>query len=782
MTDINNMSLDEICREMKNLKLFPHDIINISKDFSIYVSFMEKYKEDTWDFIKKHEDKIDKEKLVYVLTNAAKDYLIASKNFKNPNKLKIQKAYETGLKLLNGIKRTFPTVIAKDGKFVFEAVGSVNDLKLDNRQKNEAQNYELKKMEESGVDRYTLVFGVIDEFSSCVCKSNENADTFSRILRYNCKKVIKKYKMKGVEENEEFYIDTYVSEIRDYLKRFPKEFNMEKIMLLSAWRMKNSLENESEKLKEDEIKDIIKCMKYYNENIKKNISIKETIQKSVFGPEIGEIQYSTEELREDFKKVIGDKYYSDIELEDIKSKILNGESNLSDLENPQIYNLINFTNEEVNNIKSNYQNFDVLLKLNHISKEEAKEIIQKNRFSIGYETIKILASKRFISENDIKEMYLNGNISTSTMEEIVNDTRFNIEITCQELLNKYEEFLESREDDVKLTRVKKYGKLAKKINSKDPKMEEEFYGEIIDKLYSNRDELDLDELYDLEILPIQTLIDWDGEERIYKLIENLKLKSEDIVQLLKRDILNIQKMGNALVKSKSSKIEKIKYICDSFSYQCNTKEEADEQAINAESLTQYVEMSNIIKDVDENAFLERGQSEHKKTIKLGNGKKRKEYVSDIISRWNLFKELDDNCTVEMYNDGTTKFELPNVNGGTVVFEKTLKMKDDVMVPDYAKATYIMSYSDYIKNRPRIEQQAYTSKDSKTSDVVLGINRKTLVSMYNCHQADKIIHSPAWGKRVKEKLGGSIINLYGEQKENRIDSLINKIEKSRTLID
>ena len=776
MRDVKKMTLDDIYKNMQNLKLFPYDIVNITKDFSTYINIMEKSNMDTWNFIKKHEDAIDKEKLVYVLTEKAMGYLIQTRGIFDKDRYKVEIAYQNGIKFLSGCKRNFPLVSAKNGRFVIEKVGNISDFNSGPPKK--VKNHELNSMIKGEVEKFTLVFGIIDDFPSFLCSSEENSNIFSNILRYNCSNEIKKQKVNDGEISEEFCMKCYTDEISDYLTRFPKEFDMDKIMLLASFRMKNALENESDKLEDYEKEEIIKCLKYYDKNLKKYISIKGNIQKSPFSPEKVDFQYSTEEFKKDFKKIINDKYYSDSELNEIKSKILNGEINLTDLENSQIYHLIKFDKDEVEKIKSNYQNFDILLKLNDMSKEEAQEIIQKNGFSINYKTIKILVSKRFISEKDIMEMYLNENISLNTMIDIIDDGNYNVEVTSQELLKKYEEFLEEREDDKKLARLKRYGKLSKEINSKGVKKQEDFYEEIIEELYSNNDDIDLDELYDLDVLPIQTLIDWDGEERIYKLVENLKLKTEDVENLIKEDKLTIQKMGNALVKSKFSKLDKINYICDSFSYPCSNQQENEERDIVADTLSQYVELGDKIKEVKEE--ITPGNGGHRNPA--NHTIKRKKYVSDVLARWRLFKELDNNCKITGYFDGTTRFDLPNVNGGTVVFEKTLKLVVDQMIPDYAKATYVMSYSDYIKNRAKIEQQVSTSNNSQTSSNGLGINRKTLIDMYNKGQADKIIHSPAWGKKVKEKLGNHSISLYGRSKEDRIDSLIKKIEKSRTLID
>ena len=57
-----------------------------------------------------------------------------------------------------------------------------------------------------------------------------------------------------------------------------------------------------------------------------------------------------------------------------------------------------------------------------------------------------------------------------------------------------------------------------------------------------------------------------------------------------------------------------------------------------------------------------------------------------------------------------------------------------------------------------------------------------MEMHKNNAAEKITHSPSWGRKIKEKLGGQSISLYGKEKEDKIDSLIAKIEKSRTLVD
>ena len=780
MADINKMSLDKIYNEMQKLKIFPNDLINITTSFHDYVELAEYYKkdEDTWEFIKKHEKFIDKEKLVFLLTYASRMYIILSENLVDSNKWKLEAAYENGLKLLNGKKRSFSILSYSDGIGSIDFVGTVNDLKSDNSKKNKSLE-ELNQMAFQGIDKYSIIFGFIDEFSPCVCNSRENAEMFTRVLRQNCKNQIKKFEEDGGEENEDFYVELYSRYIMDYLIRFPKEFNMEKIMLLSAWRMKNAMEDEPDKLDEEEKEIIVKCLKYYKDNIKKVFTISGTIQKSPFSPEIVDFTYSTEEFKKDSMKIINDKYYSDVELEDIKTKILAGQINLADLENPIIFNLLNFKKEEIASLKSNYKNFEILLSLNYINQKEVQKLIKDNNFLLELDTIELLYKKRFIDEKAIYDLYFKGNITLDKMKTIVNEEKYKVDVNTDDLLNYYSDAHQNPEDEEKLDKVKKYGKLVKEIKSENAKKQKEFYDEVVENLYLYYDELDLEELYDLDVLPIQTLIDWDGEERIYKLVENLKLKTEDVSMLIKEDKINIQKMGNSLVKSKASKLEKIKYICDSFSYSCNTQQETEERDRIADSLNDYIEMADFIKEIDENDTT--GHGGGRKPVNPVH-KKRKCYVSDVLSRWNLFKELDNNCTTEIYADGTTRFDLPNVNGGTVVFEKTLKSQKNQMVPDYAKATYIMSYAEFFKNKSQIEQQVAMSQNGQSTGNIIGINRKTLIDLYESGNADKIIHSPAWGTRIKQMLGAPIISAYGKTKEDRIDSLIKKIEKSRTLMD
>lgn len=778
MKNLKEMSIHEIYVEMNHLDLYLSDLINISKDFSAYMELVKEYKdEEMWDFIKKHDDKIDKEKLVYVLTEGAREHIIKRKNDNSTNGLMVKQAYKNGRKLLSNCKKTFPIIYGQNKMFYFKSVGSVADLKIDDSKKNHPQNLEFEKMIENDIARYTLIFGIIDEFIPCISKSEENADIFSKILRYNCKRKILKHKMENEEKNDEYYVNYYIEEITEYLKRFPKEFNMEKIMLLSAWRMKNTMENEPEKLDEEEKKQVVKCLKYYGDNIKKHFSIEGNIQVSPFGPEKDSFSYSTDEFRNDLQKIIGEKYYRQEELAQIKSKILNDEMNLSELSNLRLFSLLAFDESELVKLKKDYKNFDILLGLGQINQKEAQKIIEENEFLLEISTIELLYKKRFIDKKSIFNMYFRGNITLDKMMEIVENKEYDIRLRSGDLVNYYIDARKNVEDEEKVNKVKKYGKLFKGINNDNLEDNNEVYDEVIDNLYLHFEDLDLDELYDFEVLPIQTLIDWDGKERIYKLAQNLKLKSEDVAKLIKENQINIQKLGNSLIKSKASKMEIINYICDSFSYPCSSKNEEKERDIIADTLIEYVEMGDSIIEIKDK--IKPGKGGHRNPV--SPTKKRNRYVSDVLQRWRLLKELDDNCNITSYPDGTTRFDLPNVNGGTVVFEKSLKLVRNQMVPENDRATYIISYADFVKNKSLIEQQVIAKKN-RTNSNTLTVNRSMLTNMYINGQAERITHSVAWGERVKEKIGGQCISLYGKDKEDRIDSLISKILKSRTLVD
>lgn len=210
-----------------------------------------------------------------------------------------------------------------------------------------------------------------------------------------------------------------------------------------------------------------------------------------------------------------------------------------------------------------------------------------------------------------------------------------------------------------------------------------------------------------------------------------------------------------------SEVEKINFIFGSFDGSGETEEEIKAQTDARMYLMQSLKMSGDLSNNNKDNIHKTEKGD------LDSPVKRKRYIADPVYRWKLMSTIDSYYTQDVYEDGTVIFCLPNVNNGTVIIEKMYKFTGDEVKMNYGSATYIMSQEEF-----------YNHKDSIIQNNK--INRKVLIGMKE--SANKLIHSPSWGKSLKRNLNISKENGYSEEKINEIDCLIEKVQESRTLMD
>jgi len=590
-----------------------------------------------------------------------------------------------------------------------------------------------------------------------------NAKIFNYFSDINIEKKLEEFttqnpnaELKEIQK-EEFIID--LREKIDFVRKWIGNINVDNLLLTIAYRVKKNLENIEEKELEGVYCNILKRAAKCIENPKAKISGKMCFnieEKPKY------IEYSMKQLEKDVGRIIKNQYYSDERIKREREEVLTGEVEVAEIESADVLRKLGFSLKEKRElINKNPQNLEYLV--DDLEKEDILSSLRNaKKFKYNFMFIDYLYMSGNLNKENLVELYMNENLDLAEILELNENYDLQEAVKVDELINYYKKSV----DDLNLQKdYEIYAKLFREVCIKDKENDEkeEIIEQISEKIVENTDDekLAFRSLYKQDILPIQTLIEWNDEDIIYELIENQEIKPIDIKQLLVTGKLSLPRTYTVLVNSNLTDKEKMNFIFSSFDGTGENEEEIRMQDEARMYLIQAIKMSKTfssVKEIDSQVHREKGTS----------GVKGNQYVSDPVYRWRLFSQIDQECSTQVYTDGTVKFTLPNVKNGTVVIEKMFKKTKEGNAINYGSATYVMSQEEFLKNRADIEQNG-------------AINRNVLIEMKEEGNADKVVHSANWGKALKKDLDILVESGYSQEKITKIDELIEKIEKARQLV-
>lgn len=791
MRKLSKMSIENIIMEV-GLDIYKNQISCLLRDTNPLMKLdnsmeREATAEEMIKFLIDNNNNVDKEKLVYIIAKNTKENMleISNKSLNVVEELQYQKSesyYQKCLKLLENVEVEFPVFQVEDGITRIKKFWTMEDLENDKRKPQkkmpkDRRQKNLKKLNE--IDKQIplecfFMIGSLSDLEKFVCYYKGNGPVFKNVVINNTSMLLVKFvaenEKKGriVEEgSEEFENKKYMlllEQSKKVLLDHPEKFDIDKFLLISAYRAKDLLESDNE-LFEEERKNNIRIMQIAHEFIENPMLKVSGRIKTLYSSNYKQISYSMEMLKKDVEKIINEKYYSKAEISEEKRKILEGEIDLGKVGFPKYLNILDFSKKEKRElIEKNPKNIEYLTILGELEPEQVQEsLINTEGFKFDSIFIDSLYRNAVINKRDIIDLYMKNNMDLSNAVNMNEEHDLQPEITIEELMRYYEEM---KQDEEKARAFDRYRLLFRelKIKGKSPEVRDEIAEQIAMKVCEADTEYkDFRNLYEVNLLPIKTLIEWNDDEIVYDLIENSSLKPRDAKDLLMKGMLDLKKVYFVLKNSDLSDAEKMNFIFSSFDGVGKTMEEIN---IQNEARMYLIQAINIQKEFG--GFEESEIKEQTRTRGEG-GVKRNQYVTDPVHRWQLFSQIDENTVSQAYSDGTVAFTLPNVKNGTVVIEKLFKRTKNGVKINYGAATYVMSQEEFFKRKSEIEF------DNK-------INRKVLIEMQEEGIADKLVHSSKWGKALKENLDISRENDYSQEKIERIDNLVDKIEKARELID
>ena len=294
---------------------------------------------------------------------------------------------------------------------------------------------------------------------------------------------------------------TYVKELKNILEKTILHFDIKKLLLISAFRFNDALENHF--FRDEDIlyvKEIlqkvsehlpvtnyeIECMlevRYKNKEVEKE-ELQEESDKVIEE----KVKYSVKDLKKCISKFAGDTYLTEEFIAEYKEKINSDEIKLLDI--PAEYLEIIFSNDELEDLsKKSEENLIFVYRMNNWSTRKILDKIIEKKF-LNKELLKALIEDKKIEGNQISELYNMGLISIENIAKIKNDIDLTQYIGFEIIDTYYEKIKNSPEDKEIINKYKRSLDLYKEvyINGKSKEEIEEISEAIFEKIVTKYSE------------------------------------------------------------------------------------------------------------------------------------------------------------------------------------------------------------------------------------------------------------------------------------------------------
>ena len=445
-----------------------------------------------------------------------------------------------------------------------------------------------------------------------------------------------------------------------------------------------------------------------------------------------------------------------------------------DLSNEMLINL--YADNLINmDVLESYGEKELVIEVFNQGKLHEKDLREAMiRFPIPLEKQQIYEfyEKGVLSVRDILDLYLKDRINLDMIKEINEDLpekeKVNTELKEEELVDLYQKSKKeknSRNKDTNENATMKYKRyrllyqtfLREKLENKE---KQELDKKILENM-PNMTQVDFIELYKDNLLTIETIIEYGGNELVNDLAVKGILKPSDAKLYFQSEKENID-IEEILRNPDMDDTEKMILIYSTYD---DDKEKRD----------------YLVKYLQTHATDVKGDATTQKERRDGNGSEgEKKTVTDPYERWRLFTLLDEDYT-KRYVDGYLVVHLNNTQ--KTIVEKMYQKRVGKVIPAYGTATFVLDTDEYEK----MENELIQDKRFKIADL-----RKK--SKENPEKISKITHHPpvldeegkektSWGKRLLEKVcNQKAETIYSEEEINDINACMKDIEKSRQALE
>lgn len=670
MNTVSKMSLEEIFDRVP-LLMMENDIQHFCNDINVVKEFLKRFyskhksQREKEQFLIENSNAINKENLVLLMADNYQNNLVmiekrmkeltslinrSQKNRKNLEEYaKFYKQYiiqQQSLKELLNISKGIEAIITY---YYYDQEEKRNKIEvIDSREvidgKRVSKTKNLRRFDD--IDMYFKNGDSKEEFGieyvlQCIVLTDiyntfPDADFGEDIRRMILENVILKREIKTIDEleklrcNYEEYTnlidninyEEILPEVKTTLREYCAYLDIDKLLLISAYRFNEGLENNYIHPKDQlNIKTILEgILSQLSPNAKIQCEIQDRNDKD-YKPI--PMTYSINDLRKCLGQFGNRRYVTKFEIEEYRQKVQNQEINLSDIEPDCIY--IIFSSQELDELSIlNEANFIYASeKLNWQGQKLIEQIQHLGKCSTGL--LKSLLNSERLEINQIIQLYESEIVSLESLVSMKEKLVSSEETVFQKMNDYYKKFQEEPDNEEIASCYNRYVNLYKEIFVKGTLEErEKSSNQLMERLveeYEDKEYLQAIKIYFTEdLLTLDTIAEWNSNDVITDFYQDGLITLENIKELVLARKIPVDYLNNiytSIVYSDDIDYsERLKYIQSGFVkdddiidlYKRNLLFEADLLELANKGITDLKEVQRVInnrtiQDLEKNATI-----------------------------------------------------------------------------------------------------------------------------------------------------------------------------------
>ena len=407
-----------------------------------------------------------------------------------------------------------------------------------------------------------------------------------------------------------------------------------------------------------------------------------------------------------------------------------------------------------------------------IHEKDIKEVIIRYPILLEEQQIYQYYQQGILTPRDILDLYINDRINLDTIkqinEKLPEEQKINLELTEEELAHLYQ--VSKREKNRKKTNLdkvlkyKRYSLLYQTLKRSNLEENEKFESDkkILEHIHNVESE-DIMELYIDNLLTLETVLQYGGNDLVKKLILQGDLRTNDARTYFETEKENVS-IEEILENPDMDETEKLILIYTTYGDNVPKRETLVEKYLSAYASDMKGENTTTRKEKEEEAKIKGGRNT----------------VTDPYQRWKLLALLDENYS-RKYVGGYLIVKLHNTQ--KAIIEKLYGKKYGKVEPGYNASTLGLAIEEYEKLEPElIKGKRFDIKKLKD------IARKhpemiTKVTHHSARYDEEGNEKNSWVKRVLQYIcDGKPEKVYSDEEIGQINACSRAIEQSRKEVD
>lgn len=371
-----------------------------------------------------------------------------------------------------------------------------------------------------------------------------------KLLRESYRNELHERFMKNMEGlRNDVPMKIFIEAIPRYVKKYPDQFDLDKIFLIAAFRANGWLEKAN---LTDEAKQAFSIMLQVIRDIIKNQNAEVSGLDSDDGLGRNDNTYSYYSLLEACRRINKNGEYISINEElDTREKIIDNPSEIHKID-PEIIRMLKLTMEEykiltqeegtlqyliknklirigelnklLQEITISENDFAELVRQEFINKTKILEYIEKEGH-IGQTIFETLEEKETLTSEEKLRYFINGVIELDSLDSMTDAKKREISdlLSPKELMNLYK-------DETKKAEYLRYASIFRNmvLAGKTKKAKEDIGEQIIEAIGMELEEKDLKELYSQHLISLKTVEGWSGSNVITEMMRQALLRPVDV--------------------------------------------------------------------------------------------------------------------------------------------------------------------------------------------------------------------------------------------------------------